>query len=105
MADGLDTPTLTQQEFTPADHRAAERMAQALGYEQYAYTSTSQLWGLYCIQENPDTAKPGQAIQGGCIIKTKELGLLFVQCTENLCLHPNGRPMNAYKQTPYRRNR
>ena len=76
---------LTQEEFTPADHRKAERIARRLGYKQYAYTSTSSLWGLFCLNENPVTwkGKP-QALTAGCIIKTRELGLLFVQTEENL---------------------
>lgn len=75
--------TLTQVEFDDADQEKAERIAKQLGYEQFAYTSTSALWGLYCLPENPDTAKPGQATQGGCIIKTVELGFLFVQDGED----------------------
>lgn len=76
---------LTQEEFKPADHRKAETLARKLGYEQYAYTSTSALWGLFCLAENPATwkGKP-QALRNGCIIKTRELGLLFVQTAEDL---------------------
>ena len=77
-------PPLNQLEFTPADHERAERMAKRLGYSQYAYTSTSDLWGLFCLPENPERARPGQATRPGCIIKTKELGLLFVQDAEDL---------------------
>jgi hypothetical protein len=77
------TQTLTQVEFGTADFEKAEKIAKALGYEQTAYTSTSALWGLFCLPENPEYAKPGQATDGGCIIKTKELGLLFVQDGED----------------------
>jgi hypothetical protein len=85
MAEGLKTPPLTQQEFSAKDHKVAERIARRLGYEQYAYTSTSALWGLFCLPENPRTwkGKP-QALRGGCIIKTRELGFLFVQDVEDL---------------------
>lgn len=82
MTNGLRTPSLTQLEFSDRDHKIAERIARRLGYLQTAYTSTSALWGLFCLPENPRTAKPGEATQGGCIIKTRELGFLFVQDTE-----------------------
>ncbi len=78
---------LTQVEFGPEDFGAAERMAAHLGYEQTAYTSTSALWGLFCLPENPAYARRGQATRGGCIIKTLELGLLFVQDAEDIGLH------------------
>ena len=77
---------LTQVEFDEADHAMAEAIAKRLGYEQMAYTSTSALWGLFCLPENPRYAKRGQRIDGGCIIKTRELGLLFVQDGEDLNL-------------------
>jgi hypothetical protein len=80
------TQTLTQLEFVGDDYAKAERVAALLGYEQTAYTSTSALWGLFCIGENPATARLGQATAGGCIIKTRELGLLFVQDGEDLHL-------------------
>jgi hypothetical protein len=86
-----DTQTLTQVEYSEGDFEIAERVARRLGYEQTAYTSTSALWGLFCLPENPRTAKPGQATRGGCIIKTRELGLLFVQDLEDLGLDQNGR--------------
>ena len=78
------TQPLTQLEFTEADFPLAERLAARLGYQQTAYTSTSALWGLFCLPENPRTARPGEATRGGCIIKTRELGLLFVQDLEDL---------------------
>lgn len=77
------TATLTQMEFDGEDFAKAEGIAAALGYEQFAYTSTSALIGLFCLPENPAYAKPGQATQGGCIIKTRELGFLFVQDGED----------------------
>lgn len=79
-----DTQPLTQLEFSPEDFDTAERLARQLGYQQTAYTSTSDLWGMFCLGENPATAKRGQATKNGCIIKTRELGLLFVQDLEDL---------------------
>ena len=78
-----NTQPLTQMEFAESDFDRAEAFAKHLGYEQTAYTSTSALWGLFCLPENPKYAKPGQAIRGGCIIKTRELGLLFIQDEED----------------------
>ena len=78
------TQPLTQLEFTESDFPKAERLAARLGYQQTAYTSTSALWGLFCRPENPRTARPGEATRGGCIVKTRELGLLFVQDLEDL---------------------
>lgn len=80
------TQTLTQLEFAGDDFAKAENIARALGFEQYAYTSTSALWGLFCLPENPEYARAGQATKGGCIIKTAELGFLFVQDGEDLHL-------------------
>jgi hypothetical protein len=80
----VKTNTITQLEFTDSDFEIAEEMAQRLGFSQTAYTSTSALWGLFCLPENPATAKRGEATRGGCIIKTRELGLLFVQSNEDL---------------------
>jgi hypothetical protein len=77
---------LTQVEFEDDDFDTAEKIARKLGYKQTAYTSTSALWGLFCIQENPVYAKRGERTDGGCIIKTVELGFLFVQNGEDLNL-------------------
>jgi hypothetical protein len=74
------TPTITQLEMSEEDIEFAERIAAKLGYTQTAYTSTSQLWGLYCL---PDHARH----RYGCIIKTAELGFLFVADLEDLQLH------------------
>jgi hypothetical protein len=79
------TQTLTQEEFRPEDFEPAQSLALRLGYQQTAYTSTSALWGLYCINENPATWRgPRQALTQGCIIRTRELGLMFVQLLEDL---------------------
>lgn len=80
----MKTQPLTQVEFAQADFPRAQEMARRLGYQQTAYTSTTALWGLFCLPENPRTAKPGEATDAGCIIKTQELGLLFVQDLEDL---------------------
>jgi hypothetical protein len=77
-------PPLTQLEFNERDFRIAEKIAKKLGYSQTAYTSTSALWGMFCLPENPRTAKPGEATRGGCIIKTHELGFLFVANLEDM---------------------
>jgi hypothetical protein len=79
---------LTQIDYgmTSADMETAERIARALGYKQTAYTSTSALYGLFCIPENP--ASPGR-YTGGCIIKTREIGFLFVADGEDLGLGHN----------------
>lgn len=80
-----DTQPLTQVEFGQKDFKLAQGLAKRLGYAQTAYTSTSALWGLFCINENPATWKgPRRALEYGCIIKTKELGLLFVQLPEDI---------------------
>lgn len=86
MANDRPQPTtaLTQLEFQEDDFPKARAIARALGYEQYAYTSTSALIGLFCLPENPERARPGQRTQGGCIVKTRELGFLFVQHGEDL---------------------
>lgn len=59
-------------------------MARSLGYTQTAYTTTSALRGLFCL---PDHARQRK----GCIIKTRELGLLFVQDLEDCLLDREGR--------------
>lgn len=75
-------PPLTPLEFDEPDFARAEKMARKLGYEQFAYTSTSGLWGLFCLAENPEYSEGPKT--GGCIIKTKEFGLIFIQDEEDL---------------------
>lgn len=88
-----ETHALTQVEFEPEDFEIAQRVAAHFGYEQTAYTTTSALWGLFCINENPATWRGNRAaLQPRCIIKTKELGLLVVQSLEDLRLDDDGRP-------------
>lgn len=74
---GSGTKPLTQLEFSDRDIKKAERIARRLGYTQTAYTSSSDLWGLFCL---PDRSSQ----HGGCIIKTKEFGLMFVQSLDDL---------------------
>lgn len=71
------TAQLTMLEFEEKDFETAEKIAKRLGFTQTAYTSTSALWGLFCL---PDRASQ----KSGCVIKTKELGFMFVQDTEDL---------------------
>ncbi len=87
--DSSTPPPITPLEFEPDDHDKAQAMAEQLGYRQTAYTTTSDLWGLFCLNENPERATfPFQQrlppYRPGCIIKTKEFGLLFVQDAEDL---------------------
>ena len=90
---GKDTQPLTMLEFEPKDHDIAERIAKHLGYAQTVYTSTSGLWGLFCVNENPERWRGNRnALQERCIIKTREMGFLIVQTTENLHLADDGRP-------------
>lgn len=84
MLNETKTQTLTQLEWEDTDFEKGEKIALALGYEQTAYTSTSALWGLFCLAENAEYAKKGQATTGGCIIKTAELGFLFIQDGEDV---------------------
>lgn len=73
-------PPITQLEMSDSDIEFAERIAAKLGYTQTAYTSTSGLWGLFCL---PDNASH----RHGCIIKTAQFGFLFVADLEDLQLH------------------
>lgn len=75
-------PPITQLEMTEADIELAERAAARLGYSQTAYTSTSGLWGLFCMRDSATDRKPAC-----CFIKTAEFGLLRVSCLEDLQLH------------------
>lgn len=105
----MTIPPITQREFIGEDFATAERIAASLGYQQTAYTSTSALWGLYCLRENPEHAsKSGKLAHtlnphappyvGGCIIKTQELGFLFVQDLEDLSLDPRGNAVRTSVQ-------
>lgn len=73
-------PSIAQVEMTEADIEFAERIAKRLGFTQTAYTSSSALWGLFCL---PDHANH----RHGCIIKTREFGFLFVADLEDMQMH------------------
>lgn len=100
-----EVETLTMLEWSEADHRIGERIARFLGYTQYVYTSTSALWGLFCLRENPEHATPadltplivgGRPIerrQNACIINTRELGFLIVHDCEDYGLDGRGHYM------------
>lgn len=108
-----DTQTLTQVEFDEADGEKAEAIAAALGFRQTAYTDSSALWGLFCLADNRE-------MHEGCIIKTRELGFLFVQNGEDLhmgydfedvkahgscdnCGHVHGQPWTLCERCRYPR--
>lgn len=68
--------TLTQVDFTEEDFKTAKKLAVDLGFgERTAYTSSSALIGLFCLPSRTDSRE-------GCIVKTKELGFLFVRVLE-----------------------
>ncbi len=73
-------PPITQLEFDESDFEVAEKFGRQLGYTQMAYTSTSGLWGLFCLRD-----RPGQ--RAGCIIKTREFGFMFVATLEDCNLN------------------
>lgn len=73
---------ITQLEMTDSDIELAERAAQARGYTQTAYTSTSDLIGLYCLRDSANDRKPD-----GCFVKTQQFGLVFMADLEDLQLH------------------
>jgi hypothetical protein len=81
---------LTQREQTRTDLAVAEMIAARLGYRQTVYTSTSAVIGLFCLKENPHPdggGPPAGPVTGGCVVKTDEMGWLFVQDLEDLNLH------------------
>ncbi len=71
------------REFTEQDIVQAQILASRLGYVQTAYTSTSDLTGLFCMPENPEYAN-GYPDKGGCIIASEEFGIMFVQTAEDI---------------------
>jgi hypothetical protein len=73
-------PPITALEMTETDIEFAEKIASGLGFTQTAYTSSSGLWGLFCL---PDNATH----KHGCIILTKQFGFLFVADLEDCQLH------------------
>jgi len=75
-------PPITQLEFHGDDFEVAELIARRLGYKQTAYTSSSAMWGLFCLRDRPTQ-------RAGCVIKTREFGFLFVQDVEDLNMGPH----------------
>lgn len=73
-------PPITPLEMGNEEIELCERAAKRIGFTQTAYTSTSGLWGLFCL---PDHARHRE----GCFIKTREFGILFVSDLEDLKLH------------------
>ena len=83
--DSMAAPGITQLEMSDQDIEYAERMAAHMGYEQFVYTSSSALWGVFCLKENPRTWRGSlTALQNGCIIKTAEFGFVFIQDVEDV---------------------
>ena len=80
----MNAPKIQQVEMTAGDIEKAGTLAARLGYEQTAYTSSSAMWGLFCLPENPARNPRNLPTCGGCIIKTAQFGLLFVQDLEDL---------------------
>lgn len=76
-------PPITQLEFDESDFVVAERIARKLGYTQTVYTTSSSLWGLFCLRAQPEQ-------RAACIIKTAEFGLMVVMDLEDLNLHADG---------------
>jgi len=81
-----EAPPLTPLEMDESDIETCERAAKHLGYKQTAYTSSSHIWGLYCLPENPARGYSGQITRGGVFFKTRELGIVFLQDLEDIRL-------------------
>jgi len=79
---------LTMLEMGEADIETAQRIAERLGFTQHAYTSTSDVIGLFCL---PDHAQH----RHGCVVKTKEFGFMFVADLEDMQLHDIHEEQNA----------
>lgn len=73
------TPPLTPVEFGEDDFARAEAIAKRLGFTQTEYTSTSGLWGLFCLPDHSEH-------RHGCIIKTAQFGLMFVADLEDMLM-------------------
>lgn len=84
----MNGPVISQIEMSEVDLVKAERLAKRLGYTQTAYTTSSALWGLFCLRDRASQ-------KSGCIIMTKEFGLMFVQDLED---------MNLSETTGFRRD-
>lgn len=70
--------TLTMVEFsTPSDFEEAKRIAAANGYgDSFAYLTSSDLPGLYCLP-----SRPGQPEKVVC--KTEQFGFVIIQVIED----------------------
>lgn len=73
--------TIRSLPFEEEDWEKAEIFAKELGYTQTAYTSHGVFNELACIADREDY---DMGKRSGAIIKTAELGFLFVQSDENL---------------------
>lgn len=118
-------PNITQLEMTERDIEFAEEIAARLGFTQTAYTTSSALWGLFCLRDNPEHigrhvwepiskdfdpncrkcggkyrdsvhAVRTNYAMSGCIIKTAEFGFMFVADLEDLQAHD----LNDEQRTP-----
>lgn len=83
-------PPITALEMTEQEIEFAERIAARLGFTQTAYTSTSGLWGVFCL---PDR----QGHKHGCVILTKQFGFLFVADLEDCQLHELAEEERSFK--------
>lgn len=88
--------TIRSLPFEEEDWEKAEIFAKELGYTQTAYTSHGVFNELACIADREDYE---MGKRGGVIIKTAELGFLFVQTDEDLL----GRTLNAFINENYER--
>ena len=82
--------------FEDDDFEKAEIFAKELGYEQTAYTSHGVFNELACIADREDY-EDGK--RSGCIIKTAQLGFVFVQTDEDLL----GWQLNDFLKEKYER--
>lgn len=73
-------PPITPVELSEPEIALCERAAKRLGFTQTAYTSSSGLWGLFCLPNRPTQRE-------GCFIKTRQFGIMFVSDLEDLQLH------------------
>ncbi len=72
--------TLTMLEMSEKDGDFAEKIAKRLGFTQTAYTSSSDIIGLFCLPDNANH-------KHGCVIKTKEFGFMFLADLEDMQMH------------------
>ena len=75
------TKAIHSLEFEDEDWEKAKIFARELGYSQTAYTSHGVFNELACI---PDREDYDMGKRGGKIIKTAELGFMFIQLDEDI---------------------